>query len=172
MGKRESYGFVAGGVIGTLGGLIGLGGAEFRLPVLVGKFHLPILEAVILNKAMSLIVVASALIFRAAAVDYATLFVNIDIVLNLLLGSLVGAWFATGVKLRTARLNQLILVLLIMLSLVMLWEALFGLRTTGEALLSDPVLLGAIGVLAGLLIGILDQVVDWHFGRGADHLCL
>lgn len=63
-----------------LGGLFGLGGAEFRLPVLVGKFHLPILEAVILNKAMSLIVVASALIFRAAAVDYATLFVNIDIV--------------------------------------------------------------------------------------------
>ena len=27
--------FAAGGVIGTLGGLIGLGGAEFRLPLLV-----------------------------------------------------------------------------------------------------------------------------------------
>lgn len=65
MGKRERYGFVAGGIIGTLGGLIGLGGAEFRLPVLVGKFHLPTLEAVILNKAMSLIVVGSALIFAA-----------------------------------------------------------------------------------------------------------
>lgn len=161
MSKREINGFVAGGVIGTLGGLIGLGGAEFRLPVLVGKFHLPTLEAVILNKAMSLIVVASALIFRGAAVDYATLFDNIDIVLNLLLGSLVGAWFAAGVavKLRTARLNQLILVLLVMLSIVMLWEALFGLRTTGEALLSDPMLLGAVGVLAGLVIGIVAAVL-------------
>lgn len=30
--------FATGGVIGMLGGLIGLGGAEFRLPLLVGLF--------------------------------------------------------------------------------------------------------------------------------------
>ena len=30
--------FGGGGVIGTLGGLIGLGGAEFRLPLLIGLF--------------------------------------------------------------------------------------------------------------------------------------
>ena len=30
--------FSAGAVIGTLGGLIGLGGAEFRLPLLIGLF--------------------------------------------------------------------------------------------------------------------------------------
>lgn len=51
---RNGQGFVAGSMIGTLGGLIGLGGAEFRLPVLVGVFRLGTLEAVILNKAMSL----------------------------------------------------------------------------------------------------------------------
>ncbi|MGM0517980.1 MAG: sulfite exporter TauE/SafE family protein, partial [Pseudomonadota bacterium] len=56
-GKRAAGGFVAGGAIGALGGLIGLGGAEFRLPVLKGIFHLETLEAVIFNKAMSLIVV-------------------------------------------------------------------------------------------------------------------
>ncbi|MGY6214831.1 hypothetical protein ACW73L_06680 [Methylolobus aquaticus] len=34
--RYRSLGFLAGAVIGTLRGLIGLGGAEFRLPVLVG----------------------------------------------------------------------------------------------------------------------------------------
>ena len=48
---RNGQGFVAGSMIGTLGGLIGLGGAEFRLPVLVGVFRLGTLEAVILNQA-------------------------------------------------------------------------------------------------------------------------
>jgi hypothetical protein len=43
-----------------LGGLIGLGGAEFRLPVLVGLFRLQTLEAIIFNQAMSLVVVASS----------------------------------------------------------------------------------------------------------------
>ena len=36
--------------IGTLGGLIGLGGAEFRLPLLISYFRFRGLEAVILNK--------------------------------------------------------------------------------------------------------------------------
>ena len=54
MSSRSSQGFVTGSLIGTLGGLIGLGGAEFRLPVLVGLFRLGTLEAIILNKATSL----------------------------------------------------------------------------------------------------------------------
>ncbi|WP_373510343.1 hypothetical protein [Thiocapsa sp.] len=57
---RAGQGFVAGSLIGTLGGLIGLGGAEFRLPMLVGLFRLQTLEAIIFNKAMSLVVVASS----------------------------------------------------------------------------------------------------------------
>jgi hypothetical protein len=36
--KRHGVAFLAGGVIGTLGGLIGLGGAEFRLPLLITLF--------------------------------------------------------------------------------------------------------------------------------------
>jgi len=47
---RAGQGLLAGGLIGTLGGLIGLGGAEFRLPVLVGLFRLDTLEAIIFNK--------------------------------------------------------------------------------------------------------------------------
>jgi uncharacterized membrane protein YfcA len=60
----------AGAVIGALDGPVGLGGPEFRLPLLIGAFQFTPLEAVILNKAMSLVVVASALPFRAQAVPW------------------------------------------------------------------------------------------------------
>lgn len=66
--QRNLLAFGSGGVIGTLGGLIGLGGAEFRLPLLIGTFTYGPLEAIILNKTMSLVAVATALPFRARAV--------------------------------------------------------------------------------------------------------
>ena len=50
-----------GAGVGFLGGLIGLGGAEFRLPLLIGLFGFAALQAVIMNKALSLIVVVTAL---------------------------------------------------------------------------------------------------------------
>src|SRR5260370_34527574 len=70
-GRRAPFAFTGGAVIGALGGLIGLGGAEFRLPLLIGAFHFAALQAVILNKAMSLVVVAVALPSRASAVAVA-----------------------------------------------------------------------------------------------------
>jgi uncharacterized protein len=56
---------VWGGVIAVLGGLIGLGGAEFRLPVLMGLFGLAPRRAVPLNLLISLVAVATALATRA-----------------------------------------------------------------------------------------------------------
>ncbi|MBZ9599298.1 hypothetical protein K7B06_30055 [Streptomyces erythrochromogenes] len=53
--------FGAGAAVGVLGGMIGLGGAEFRLPLLISMFGFAALSAVILNKAMSLVVVVTAL---------------------------------------------------------------------------------------------------------------
>lgn len=85
--SRSSRAFAAGALIGLLGGLIGLGGAEFRLPVLVGMFRLPTLDAVIFNKGMSLVVVAAALVFRAGAIPLEQLTPHLDAALNLLAGS-------------------------------------------------------------------------------------
>ena len=91
-----------GAVIDALGGLIGLGSAEFRLPLLIGVFGFGALHAVILNKAMSLIVVATALPFRAAAVPFAALADYWTIIANLLAGSLIGAWFGASWATRLA----------------------------------------------------------------------
>ncbi|MFI1679105.1 hypothetical protein [Streptomyces sp. NPDC020607] len=60
--------FSAGAAIGVLGGMIGLGGAEFRLPVLIGLFGFAALSAVIVNKAMSLVVVLVALPARLRSI--------------------------------------------------------------------------------------------------------
>src|SRR5215207_7826089 len=84
--------FLAGMGIGTLGGLIGLGGAEFRLPLLLGLFRFGPLEAVIVNKAMSLIVVASALPLRTGTISFAAIADQWMVIANLLAGSLLGAW--------------------------------------------------------------------------------
>ena len=60
--------FASGFSVGILGGLIGLGGAEFRLPILIAVFGFQALPAVILNKATSLVVVATSLLLRSSAV--------------------------------------------------------------------------------------------------------
>ncbi|HRY10206.1 MAG TPA: hypothetical protein P5544_09545 [Candidatus Nanopelagicales bacterium] len=81
---------LAGAVVGVLGGLIGLGGAEFRLPLLIGLFGFAALQAVILNKAMSLIVVATALPARLPAMPLTAITDHWSIIANLLTGSLIG----------------------------------------------------------------------------------
>lgn len=145
--------FGGGALIGALGGLIGLGGAEFRLPLLIGAFRFAALQAVILNKALSLVVVASALPFRAAAVPFADVAANWPIIVNLLAGSLVGAWFgaAWATRLASQTLYRIIAVLLMVIAVVLVLghnAASSGAMLTGTAQL-------LAGVAAGFVIGIV-----------------
>lgn len=154
---RSVWAFLWGGLIGTLGGLIGLGGAEFRLPVLVGRFRLPTLEAVIFNQAMSLVVVAFSLTFRGKAIPFTQLANHADIALNLLAGSLVGAWWAAGHAMRMPRrlFDRVILFLLVMLACVLLAETWIGGHDGGAPLMADSALRWAAGLGAGLFIGMV-----------------
>ncbi|KHN52904.1 permease [Dickeya fangzhongdai] len=155
--SRSFKGFVAGSLIGTLGGLIGLGGAEFRLPVLVDIFRLDTLKAVILNKAMSLVVVAVALLFRLKTIPVDQILFHWDVVVNLLAGSLVGAWWAAGHAIRMSKtlLNQIIMVVLIALSFLMLSEAFFHLHDNGGPLISTLYVRVLVGIIAGFGIGVV-----------------
>jgi uncharacterized protein len=149
--------FGGGAAIGALGGLIGLGGAEFRLPVLIGTFRFAALEAVILNKAVSLVVVATALPFRAGTVPFAAIAAHWPIVLNLLAGSLFGAWFGAGwaTRLKSESLYKVIAALLVVIAAVLA----FGHdATAGQPLLTGAVQLVA-GVVAGFLIGIVASLL-------------
>ena len=145
--------FGGGAIIGALGGLIGLGGAEFRLPLLIGAFRFPPLQAVILNKAMSLIVVASALPFRAAAVPFTSVAAHWSVIVNLLAGSLLGAWFGAGWAIRLAS-QTLYRVIAIMLLLIAVVLVLGHDRATSAAVLTGAAQMVA-GVVAGFVIGIV-----------------
>ncbi|ULB12455.1 sulfite exporter TauE/SafE family protein (plasmid) [Cereibacter azotoformans] len=154
---RTPAAFAAGGAIGTLGGLIGLGGAEFRLPVLIALFRFPALEAVILNKAMSLIVVATALPFRAGTVPFADLASQWPVIVNLLAGSLAGAWFGAGwaTRLRSATLYKVIAALMVGIAIVLVGG--HGL-TAGTPLVGGAAQMVA-GVAAGFVIGIVASLM-------------
>jgi hypothetical protein len=89
--RRSFYGFASSTGIGALGDLIGLAGAEFRLPLLKGGFKLGTLDAIVFNKAMSLIVVTTALILRGVYQGWEPLLNHSDTIFNLLAGSLIGA---------------------------------------------------------------------------------
>lgn len=149
--------FGGGGIIGALGGLIGLGGAEFRLPLLISLFNFGALEAVILNKAMSLVVVASALPFRAATVPFSAIADNWTIVANLLAGSLLGAWFGAGwaTRLKSQTLYKVIASLLVAIAVVLVagHDA-----TSGQPLLTGATQLVA-GDVAGFVIGIVASLL-------------
>jgi uncharacterized protein len=145
--------FGGGAIIGALGGLIGLGGAEFRLPLLIGAFRFAALQAVILNKAMSLIVVASALPFRAAAVPFGAVATSWLIVVNLLAGSLLGAWFGAGwaTRLKSQTLYRVIAIMLALIAVVLL----FGHGMGGSGAMLAGVAQVVAGVIAGFCIGVV-----------------
>jgi uncharacterized protein len=155
--RSRPVAFGASALIGTLGGLIGLGGAEFRLPLLISLFRFHGLEAVILNKATSLVVVATALPFRARSVSFAEIGAHWPIIVNLLAGSLVGAWVGAdwATRLQTKTLYRVIAVLLVLIAAVLLFA-----HDTGAA---EPLFNGGpqlvAGVVAGFIIGVVASLL-------------
>jgi len=156
-GRGRMAAFGGGAVIGGLGGLIGLGGAEFRLPLLIGAFRFAALEAVILNKAMSLVVVAFALPFRMGAVPLDAVAAHWGVVVNLLAGSLAGAWLGAGwaTRLRAQSLYRVIAVLLVLIAGALL----FGHGEGGGGAVVDGWLQMVAGVAAGFGIGVVASLM-------------
>lgn len=134
--------------------MIGLGGAEFRLPLLIGVFGFAALHAVILNKAMSLIVVVTALPARLLAVPITAITGHWAIVVNLLAGSLLGAWAGAGwaTTMHSRTLYRVLAGLLVFIAAALALSHLTDVTglTTLPAALRVPA-----AVLAGLGIGIV-----------------
>ncbi|MFF1306655.1 sulfite exporter TauE/SafE family protein [Streptomyces sp. NPDC058307] len=149
--------FRAGAIIGVLGGMIGLGGAEFRLPLLIGLFGFAALSAVILNKAMSLVVVLVSLPARLAAVPASALAEHWTVAVNLLVGSLLGAWAGAtwAVRMRSSTLYKVLAALMVLMAAALLVTHVTTVGTLSLALWAQV----PIGVVAGFGIGVVAAIM-------------
>lgn len=149
-----------GAPIGLLGGLIGLGGAEFRLPVLAGVFGYAARRAVALNIAISLITVASALLIRGGTLSLSPLLALLPVVFAMTLGAVLSAYLGTALVHRVSEesLERVILVFLIVIGLALIVEAFLPQDLPG--LLPDSLALYIVAaVLFGLLVGLLSSLL-------------
>lgn len=145
--------FASGAAVGLLGGMIGLGGAEFRLPLLIGLFGFAALQAVIVNKALSLVVVASALPARLVAVPYQDVAAHWTVVANLLAGSVVGAWLGAtwATRMRSATLYRVLAGLLVLIAAALAANHIGSIPAAHLA----PLPRAATGLVAGVGIGVV-----------------
>ena len=136
--------------IGALGGLIGLGGGEFRLPVLMYAIGFDAKAAVPLNLMVSLVTLAFSMIVRSRAVSATAILPYLPEVLGLAAGGILSAAYGAQLvqRLKNTHLVQIIAGLLAAIGVLMLAEVAhpFGY----VAMLPDAM---AVHVLAGLAIG-------------------
>lgn len=149
--------FAAGAAVGVLGGMIGLGGAEFRLPLLIGLFGFAALSAVILNKAMSLVVVLAALPARLAAASASEVTAHWTVAANLLAGSLLGAWAGASwaVRMRSSTLYSVLAALMVLMAAALMVTHLATVGTLALPLAAQV----PLGVVAGFGIGVVAAIM-------------
>jgi uncharacterized membrane protein YfcA len=146
--------------IGALGGLIGLGGAEFRLPVLIGPLGHPPRRAVPLNLAASLITVVSALAIRYRVVKEQPVGELWPGLISLTAAAVAAAIVGTAIvgRLSNVQLGRVLAVVLSFIGVALCIEGFLPENTT--ALLPDLRTwhIGA-GAVFGIAIGLTSSVL-------------
>ncbi|DAB40072.1 MAG TPA: permease [Sulfurovum sp. UBA12169] len=155
---KNFYSFISGAAIGSLGGLIGLGGAEFRLPLLNIVFKFDLKSAIVINLAISLVTVAFSLIFRAFEVDILSVWTHVFIVLNILMGSLYGSYVGANLVSRVdeAMLKKIVFVFLLFLGIVLMLHS--CLESDFKLGFSPPIRF-LLSVVCGYFIGLVSSML-------------
>lgn len=158
--RRPGLAFLYAVPIGLLGGLIGLGGAEFRLPVLAGPLRYSARQAVPLNLAISLVTLAVALVTRGRMLSFASLIPFLPVICALITGAVVTAFIgpAFASRLSEERLERVILVFLVCIGLALIIEGFLPQTLPGFLPATLPWHIGA-GVVFGLAIGLVSGLL-------------
>jgi uncharacterized membrane protein YfcA len=154
----RAFGF--GVPIGALGGLIGLGGAEFRLPVLTGVLGYRPRQAVAVNLAVSLITVLAAAAVRGSTLAWDPVVDLLPVAAAMATGAVLAAYVGIGVvhRLPETGLRRLILVLLVGIGVGLIVEAFLPADPGGLLRPDGPVALLVAG-LCGLAIGTVSSLL-------------
>lgn len=158
--KISIQAFLTGIPISTLGGLIGLGGAEFRLPVLVGLFKYGPRKAVALNIAISLITVTSSLIFRIPSFNVIAISSLLLIIISMIAGSMTGAFIGAefSKKISDGILNKFILILLVSIGVLLMVES-FVPFVQGGLPYPNAIAISIVAILFGIGIGFVSSML-------------
>lgn len=157
---KNFYSFLGGGTIGSLGGLIGLGGAEFRLPLLNIAFRFDLKSAIVLNLFISFFTVIFSLLFRIYHLESgAEILMNIWVVFNLLAGSLIGSYFGTNMILRIdgEKLKSFVFLLMLFLASILFFHSEF--KEMNFSLEVPFLAKFIITVFSGYIIGVVSSLL-------------
>jgi len=158
--RKPVAAFFAGLAIALLAGLIGLGGAEFRLPVLIMVFALFAHRAVRINLLISLATLAAASVARMQLIPETRVSAWLPEIAAMSMAGVVAAWLGAGLLGRMPR-NRILPVIAILLAVT---AALLG----TEAFLQDAAALslpaGPGRVLLALAFGLAVGAVSSLLG--------
>ena len=149
-----------GFIVGLAGGLVGLGGAELRLPYLAGTLRLPLKTAIPVNLAVSLLTILAALPTRLYTLKTASLVPYLYETSALGIGAVLGAYAGvSGLRrLSPVVLTRAVFALLLALGLVMIAESIVSFAPLG--VLSGSMLLKIIsGLVLGFAIGAISGLL-------------
>jgi uncharacterized protein len=158
--RRPLAAACAGAAVAVLGGLIGLGGAEFRLPLLIAFFALYPHRAIRINLLVSFVTLAMSAVARLSFLHEVNL-VDLRVeILGMLAGGIVAAWFgATFVsRIPKTRIIGVIAVLLLGTAALLALETLIA-GVSWVALAAESPWRGAAAVVAGLLVGTISSLL-------------
>lgn len=143
-----------GAPVGMLGGLIGLGGGEFRIPILMRRFGLAPRAVVPVNATISMFTLASSLAFRGATLSWDALPGHAFDIAMLALGGVLAAIFVADFvkRISSHALHNAIVWLLVALGLLLIAEGVF-VELRPLALPDALAARALIGVGLGLVIG-------------------
>src|SRR4051812_47995220 len=160
MAGRLLMNALVGFLVGIAGGLIGLGGAELRLPYLVGVLRLTPHQAVPVNLAISLLTILTAVPTRLLALPAARLAPFFAETVAITTGAVITAWIGAGrlKALSGFALGRLIFILLVVLGVGLLVEAGLSFASDGFLLPNLSFRLVA-GLFFGFLIGAISSVL-------------
>jgi uncharacterized membrane protein YfcA len=158
-----------GAPIDLLGGLISLGDAEFRLPVLAGVFGYKARRAMALNLAISLITVVSSLLIRFGTLSLSPVVALLPVMAAMIVGAVSAAYAGTAFVHRISEhvLERIILVFLVVIGTALIVEAFLPEQVAG--LLPDVL---AVRVIAGVLLGLAIGVVSSLLGVAGGELII
>jgi uncharacterized protein len=158
--RRPLAAACAGGAVAILAGLIGLGGAEFRLPILIALFALYPHRAVRINLLVSFVVLAVSAASRLSFVHTVNLADQGVEIIGMLIGGIVAAWFGASLlsRIPKTRITGVIAVLLLAVAVLLAVETMLA-GVTWRLLSPTSPWRGPVAVVAGLFVGVISSLL-------------